>query len=193
MAALEAGRDSHRARAHAAARAGRRLLLGVLACTAAAATAAAGGCGGSSSSGSSSTVTPAARTHAFALAGVACLEYDRFLEALQAHEGQGSPGLELEQFLQRTEERGEKVRAALTPVDELPGVASYIADLSTQVESEAALASELKKSAEAYLKLAETKPFAEKTRRAGAEVAADAKALGLSACVGPKPRKAVDG
>jgi hypothetical protein len=165
-------------------RAGRCLLVGVLGC----AVAVLGGCGGSSS-----TVTPTAKARAFALASVACLEYNRFLEAQQAHEGQGSPGLELEQFLERTEERGNKVRAALHPVEKLPGVATYISDLTTQVESESALASELKKSAAAYLQLAETKPFAEKTRRAGAEVAADAKALGLSACVGPEPRKAVDG
>ena len=165
-------------------RAGRCLLVGVLA----GAVAALGGCGGSSS-----TVTPAAKAHAFALAGVACLEYNRFLEALQAHEGQGNPSSELEQFLERTEERGNKVRAALTPVDKLAGVAGYISDLATQVESETALASELRKSATAYLKLTETKPFAEKTRRAGAEVAADAKTLGLSACVGPRPRKPAAG
>jgi hypothetical protein len=165
-------------------RAGRRLLVGVLVCTA----GALGGCGGSSS-----TVTAADKAHAFARANVACLEYNSFLEALRAHEGQGSPGSELEQFLERTEQRGNRVRAALQPVAKLPAVATYIADLSTQVESEAALESELKKSASAYLKLTETKPFAEKTRRAGVEVAAEAKALGLSACVGPKPRKPATG
>ena len=110
-------------------------------------------------------MTSAGKAHAFAIAGVACLEYNRFLETLQAHEGAGSPSAELEQFFERTEERGNKVRAALTPVDRLPGVAAYISDLTTQVDSEMALASELKKSASAYLKLTETKPFAEKTRR----------------------------
>jgi hypothetical protein len=184
VAALDAGRKQQRASARGAVRAGRRLLAGVLACAA----AALGGCGGSSS-----TVTAADRAHALALAGAACLEYNRFLENLQAHEGAGSPSAELEQFLTRTEERGNKVRVALTPLDKQPGVATYISDLTTQVESEEALARELKKSAAAYLKLTETKPFAEKTRHAGAAVAADAKALGLSACVGPKPRKAVKG
>jgi hypothetical protein len=166
-------------------RGGRCLLVGVLA----GAATVLGGCGSSSSS----TVTPAAKAHAFALAGVACLEYNRFLEALQAHEGQGDPGAELEQFLERTEERGNRVRAALTPVDRLAGVATYISDLTTQVGSETALESELKKGVAAYVKLAETKPFAEKTRRAGVAVAADAKALGLSACEGPKPAKPAAG
>jgi hypothetical protein len=165
-------------------RARRCLLVGVLASAA----VALGGCGGSSA-----TVTAADKAHAFALAGVACLEYNSFLEALKAHEGQSSPGSELEQFLERTEQRGNRVRAALTPVAKLPGVATYISDLSTQVESETALESELKKSAAAYLKLTETKPFADKTRRAGAAVAAEAKALGLSACVGPKPVKPAAG
>jgi hypothetical protein len=164
-------------------RAGRCLFVSVLACAA----AALGGCGGSSS-----TLTAAQKAHAFALAGSACLEYNRFIEAQQAHEG-ANPTSELEQFFARTEERGNNVRAALAPLKGLPRVAAYLSDLTTQVESETALASELKKSPADYLKLAETKPFAEKTRRAGAAVAAEAKALGLSACAGPKPRKPVAG
>jgi hypothetical protein len=170
-------------------RVGRCLLAGLLAC----AVGALGGCGGGSGGGSS-TATAAERAHAFALAGVACGEYDRFLESLRLHEGEGNPNSELEQFLERTEQRGNQVRAALTPVEKLPGVPTYMTDLTTQVESETALLRELKKSPMAYLELAETKPFAEKTRRAGAAVGADAKALGLSSCVGPKPpRKPIKG
>src|ERR1700685_2974596 len=170
VAALGEGRKPRRASAHGTVRAGRCLFAGLLACAA----AAVGGCGGGSSK-----VTAADKTHAFALASAACLEYNRFLETLQANEGAGSPTVELEQFLTRTQERGNKVRAALTPVDKLPGVATYISDLTTQVQSETALAGALEKSAAAYLKLAETEPFAEQTRRAGGAVAAGAEALGL--------------
>jgi hypothetical protein len=53
------------------------------------------------------------------------------------------------------------------------------------------LSDELKKSPAAYLKLAQTQPFANNTRRYGVEVGDDAKALGLTACVGPRPKKAV--
>jgi hypothetical protein len=55
------------------------------------------------------------------------------------------------------------------------------------------LRDELKKSPAAYLKLAQTQPFANNTRRYGVEVGDDAKALGLTACVGPRPKKAVKG
>jgi hypothetical protein len=51
------------------------------------------------------------------------------------------------------------------------------------------LRDELKKSPAAYLKLAQTQPFANNTRRYGVEVGDDAKALGLTACVGPGRRK----
>jgi hypothetical protein len=162
----------------------RRLLATVLACLA----AALGGCGGSESA-----FTPAEKAHAFALAGAACAQYDRFIEAQQAHEGSGSPNAELEQFLENTETRTRAVREAMRPLQKLPHVAGYIADLTAQEGSLTALSTQLRKSPEAYLKLAETEPFANNTRKYGADVASDAKLLGLSTCVGPRPGKPITG
>lgn len=169
---------------------GRRAPITALVCI----SAALAGCGGGSSTASGpATPTSAEKAHALALASTACAEYDRFIESQQAHEGSGSPNTELEQFLENTDTRSRTVREAMRPIRTLPHVAAYIADLTAQEGSLTALSTQLGKSPEAYLKLAETEPFASNTRKYAADVANDAKLLGLSACVGPHPRKPVAG
>jgi hypothetical protein len=170
--------------------AGRRLLLVPLICLA----AALAGCGSSSSTSTgASAPTSAAKAHAFALANAACLEYNKFIEAERAHEGEGNPNAELAQFFARTEARLAKLRTAMSPIDGLPQAAKFIADMNAQGGSLTELSGQLKQSAAAYLKLTESEPFAENTRRYAADVAADAKALGLGACAGPRPRKGTTG
>ena len=180
----------HRASAPPLAGAGRRLLVAALICLA----AVLAGCGsGSSTATGASAPTSAAKAHAFALANAACTEYNKFIEAQKAHEGEGSPNAELALFFARTQARLTKLRAAMTPIDGLPQAAKLIADMNAQDGSLAELSGQLKTSAAAYLKLTESEPFAENTRRYAADVAADAKALGLSTCVGLPAHKSSAG
>jgi hypothetical protein len=143
--------------------------------------------------GGSAAPTAAAKAHAFALADSACREYDAFIEAQQAHEGTSSPSSELERFLERTKANVTRVRAAMSQVATLPRVGAYLADLAAQDKTLTVTSTQLKKGDEAYFALTQSPSFVAQAHRANAAVVADAKALGLSACTGPQPRKQASG
>lgn len=165
---------------------GRHLfLMAALTCSA----AVPAGCGG----GSSSTATNSAEAHSFALANAICREYNDYIYAQRALENKGNAGSGPQQFLAHDEAELARLRAVLSSTGKLPRVALYISDLAAQGRLLTTLSKEVGKGYAAYVNLALSKSYRNESGRLAVAVAADAKALGLTSCLGPRPRKPVGG
>jgi hypothetical protein len=146
------------------------------------------GCG----SGGSSTATTAVEAHAFTLANAICREYNAHIYAERALEERGvssGPGL----FLAHKEAELTRLRVLMSSAGKLPGVDTYISDLAAEDRLLTALSREVPKGYAAYVHLALSKSFRDESHRLAVELAADEKALGLTSCLGPSPRKPIGG
>jgi hypothetical protein len=146
------------------------------------------GCGG----GGSSTATTAIEAHTFTLANAMCREYNAHIYAERALEERGvssGPGT----FLAHKEAELTRLRALMSSAGKLPGVDTYISDLAAEDRLLTALSKEVPKGYAAYVHLALSKSYRDKSHRLVVELAADEKALGLTSCLGPTPRKPIGG
>jgi hypothetical protein len=81
----------------------------------------------------------------------------------------------------------------MSSASELPGVGAYVSDLAAQYGLLASLRREAGKGYAAYMHLALSKSYRDESRKLEAKVAADERALGLTACISPRPRPPVAG
>jgi hypothetical protein len=146
------------------------------------------GCG---SSGTSMSKNMGARAVAFA--DTICREYNSSIYTERVLEDKGGQGPRPGQFLADREAEFTKLRAVMDSAREISRVRVYISDLTVQDRFLTALSKEVGKGYAAYLHFALSRSFRYGAHRSEVKVADDAKALGLTPCIGPRPRKPIEG
>jgi hypothetical protein len=142
------------------------LLAIVLTCVA----AALAGCGG----GASSTAASTAEAHLAALANAICRES-------HTNRATGPP------FEAHLKTEFAKLRALIRSDRKLPRVATYISDIQARDRLRTAMSKLSKKEVPYAFSLMED------NYRLGVKIQADLKALGMTSCIGPRPRKPIEG
>ena len=148
------------------------------------------GCGRGGASSSPRSV----EEHSIALANRVCADYRAYEDAQGAHEGTSDHGSATEQFLAHKEVEIATLRTLMSSAGELPGVRAYISDLAAQDGLLTAFSKALRQHDTAYLQhVVLSRSYANESRRLDLKVAADEKALGLTACTAPSTRPAISG
>lgn len=148
------------------------------------------GCDGGGSSSSSKL----AEEHSVAVANGVCAELKAYEDAQGAHEGTSKQGSETEQFLAHKETEIARLRAVMSSASTLPGVRVYISDLAAQDRPLTALSNALRRDDTAYFqRIVLSRSYAHESYRLDAKVANDEKALGLTSCIAPSTRRAIEG
>ena len=142
-----------------------------------------GGCGGTSARQSHK-----AEVHALALANAVCRKYYAS-NAGRGREQGGRADSGPVPFLAQRQAEFAKLRAVMSAVSELPGVGGYISDLAADDNLVAMLRRDVGRGYAAYLHVALSESYRQESRKLDAKVAADEKALGLTACIGPGARR----
>lgn len=128
------------------------------------------------------------------LANRVCTDFKPYEDARGAHEGTSNHESETEQFLAHKETEIARLRALMSPASTLPSVRAYISDLAAQDRPLTALSKAFRQDDNAYFQhVVLSRSYAYESYRLDAKVAADEKALGLTACTAPSTRHAISG
>lgn len=147
------------------------------------------GCGGSVSS----TVSNRAQTQAVARANAICRAYDAGVYAERAARERSGSGLGPERYLAHGEAELANLRAVTNEAGKIPRIGVYASDLEAQDRLLTTLSKRVARGYAAYTQVALSNTYRDEFRRVVARLADDEKALGLRACLGPRPRRPIGG
>lgn len=150
-------------------------------------------CGLAGCGNAGTTVGDSGEAHALELADGICREYNSEVEAestesTSSGSGPGGPLAAIEQSLRRSEVEAARLRGVLAGSNQIPAVAKYRSDLAANGNVLMVQSRRLERGHATY-----EPAYATESQRIYRKLASDAKALGLVACLGPRPRHPIRG
>lgn len=142
------------------------------------------GCGGGSS-----TASGTAESHAAALANSVCGEINAYVRGLHLRSGTAIPQSERERIRAYEESQIARVRALMSAARKLQGAGTLLSDLTAREGLKIAMGKVARKEGD----VANALSYIDDAYRLDVKIAADEKAVGLTSCIGPPPRKPIGG